>query len=277
MLWTRSSRARGSDMRRHLQEWINSRRRVREEFNFHFEQLVDRYLRAGFSLPEARKAAKRRMGSMFRHRSEAIYELRARWRDLFSVELLDGLEPWSRVSLIIIGGFLLGLISSTRVTILAAAVFGLPILSAGLAWLAVSAAIEKKHAQHYWFGLCRLVSAAAVCFAVWSISIVLWKWIPWPRIGVSVAALSSLIVANIWFVGKVVFTSYADWKSRCRLCCAKLRLPSRIDVYSNLLVEIDTTSVICPFGHGTYVCSHWEECWIPTKDFWHELQSSLSC
>ncbi len=264
-------------LRRHVSEWIDSRHRVREEFDFHFEQLADQYLRAGFPVSEARKAAKRRMGSMFRHRREALYELKARWRDLFSAEMLDGVGPWSRVSLIIAGGFLLGLIFSTRVTILAAGVFGLPILTAGLAWLAVSAAIEKKYTQHYWFGFCQLVSAAAACFAVWSVSVALWQRIPWPRIGASVAALSILIVANIWFVRRSAFTSYTDWKGRCRHCCVKLRLPSRNSFYSNLLVEIDTTSVICPFGHGTYICSHWGERWIPTEDFWHELQSSTSC
>jgi hypothetical protein len=264
-------------LRRHVSEWIDSRRRVREEFDFHFEQLADQYLRAGFPVSEARKAAKRRMGSMFRHKRKALYELKARWRDLFSAEMLDGVGPWSRISLIIVGGFLLGLIFSTRVTILTAGVFWLPVFAAGLAWLAVRAAIEKKYAQHYWFGFCRLLSAAAACFAVWSVSVALWQRIPWPRIGASVAALSVLIVANILFLRGLAFTSYTDWRGRCRRCCAKLRLPSRNSSYSNLLVEIDTTSVICPFGHGTYICSHWEECWIPTEDFWHELQSSTSC
>src|SRR5258708_25079745 len=135
-------------LRRHVSEWIDSRRRVREEFDFHFEQLTEQYLRAGFPLSQARNAAKRRMGSMFRHKREAHYELQARWRDLFSAELLDGVGPWSRVSLLIAGGVLLGLIFSTRVTILTAGVFGLPILTAGLAWLAVSAVVEKRYMQH---------------------------------------------------------------------------------------------------------------------------------
>jgi hypothetical protein len=264
-------------LRRHVSEWIDSRHRVREEFDFHFEQLVDQYLRAGFPLAEARKAARRRMGSMFRHKREALYELHARWRDLFSAEMLDGVGPWSRVGFIIAGGFLLGLICSTRFTILAAGVVGLPIFTVGLAWLAVSAAIEKKYTQHYWFGFCRLVSAAAVSFAAWSASVALWHRIPWPRIGVSVASLSILIVANISLVRRLAFTSYTYWKGRCRCCCAELRLPSRNSLHSNLVVEIDTTSVICPFGHGTYICSHWGELWIPTKDFWDELQSSTSC
>jgi len=263
-------------LRRHVSEWIDSRRRVREEFDFHFEQLTDQYLRAGFPLVEARNAARRRMGSMFRNRPEALYELRARWRDLFSAELLDGVGPWSRVGLIIVSGFLVGLIFSTRVTILAARGFWLPILIAGLAWLAASAAIEKKYTQHYWFGFCLLVSACAISFAAWSASVALWRVIPWPRSGASAAALSILTIANLWFVQKLASITYRDWKGRCRHCCAKLRLPSKSSFSENLLVEIDSTSVICPFGHGTYFCSHWEECWIPAEDFWHELQSSTS-
>jgi len=137
-------------LRRHVSEWIDSRRRVREEFDFHFEQLADQYLRAGFPVSEARKAARRRMGSMFRHKRQALYELQARWRDLFSAEMLDGVGPWSRVSLIIAGGFRLGLIFSTRVTILTAGVFWLPVLAAGLAWLAVSAA-ERMVGRHLRF------------------------------------------------------------------------------------------------------------------------------
>lgn len=263
-------------LRRHVSEWIDSRRRVREEFDFHFEQLTDQYLRAGFPLAEARKAAKRRMGSLFRHRREALYELKGRWRDLPSAEMLDGVGPWSRVGLIIAGGLLLGLIFSSRVTRLTAGVFWLPILVIGLAWVAVSAAIEKKHTQHYWFGFCRLLSVATASFAVWSVSVALWQRIPWPRIGLSVAALSILIVANILFVRRWAFTSHTDWRGRCRHCCAKLLLPSRDSSYSNFLIEIDTTSVICPFGHGTYTCSHWEECWIPAEDFRHEFQSSTA-
>jgi len=260
-------------LRRHVSEWIASRRRVREEFAFHFEQLTDQYLRAGFPLSVARNAARRRMGSLFRNRAEALYELRARWRDLFAAELLDGVGPWSRISFITAAGLLLGLALSTRFTTLAATFVGLPCFTVGLAWLAVSAAIKKQHPRHYWFGFCRLLSASAVSFAAWSASVALWHLIPWPRAGASVAALSILIVANVWFVRNLAFTSFKDWKGRCRHCCVKLRLPSRNSFSDNLLVEIAGTSVICPFGHGTYFCSHWEECWVPTEDFWCELQS----
>lgn len=263
-------------MFRHLRDWTENRRRIGEEFAFHLDRLTDEYLSSGLPLAEARRAAKRRMGRMFRHRREARYELRARWRDLISAELFDGIGPWQGAMLVIVSTSLLGTLLADRFSRIAAGFIWLPILAAGLVCAAVASVTRKQHARYAWFGFACLVAVATTSFATWSSTVALWRWIPWPRIGVRVLALSIVIIANTSFIRWLVARARRDWKSRCRLCCSTLRLPSGMRFYSNVLVQIDTTAVVCPFGHGTCVQTHWGESWIPNKDFWNALYSAAS-
>ena len=263
-------------MFRHVSDWMEKRCRIGEEFAFHMDRLVDEYLSSGLPVAEARRAAKRRMGRMFRHRREARCELRARWRDLISTELFDGIGPWQAAGLVIASTSLLGALLADRFSEMAAGFLWLPILAAGLLCAALASVTRKQYTRYDFFGFVCLVAVGTTSFALWSSSVGLWRWIHWPTIGVRVLALSVVIIANTCFIRWLVTRAHRDWKSRCRLCCATLRLPTGGSLHSNVLVEIDATAILCPFGHGTCVRTHWGESWIPNKDFWNALYSAAS-
>jgi hypothetical protein len=260
---------------RHFEQWFESRKRVRDEFRFHLDRLVDESLRAGLPLADAKKAAKRRLGAKLRHKREAYLELGARWRDLLSPELLDGLSPRLRQFTVIGLAICLGVFFGDRFSFLLTMWCWIPVLVTTIVSASITSLMSGgSTSSRNMLGVVSLTSTASISFAALSLTFAFWRAVKWPTVGLSVLAFSVLGVINIYVALLLLSNGYSSWKSRCPQCWARLRLPSRMLFFPNFVVKIDSTELICPFGHGTSVRDHWGEVWHSSGDFWNAIYTA---
>jgi hypothetical protein len=74
--------------------------------------------------------------------------------------------------------------------------------------------------------------------------------------------------------GVALWWSWADQRTRCRTCLARLRMPAKLGYGARMLFETSGTELLCPKGHGRLLVSegalsHRE--WAPLDATWREL------
>ncbi len=159
-----------------LGEWIERRRRIREELGFHRDRLEQDFISFGYSAGAARKLARGRLGSLGKHRRQAREQLKARARDLLPALLaLRPGDPWILPSMI---GF-----TSLTVDFLLPKNVGMAVPLAVwlsvLLWilpLEVSRALQSlSHWRYHFYSIVSLLSASLATSAAWACMLLIWR------------------------------------------------------------------------------------------------------
>lgn len=261
-----------------LKEWLQLRRRVREELAFHFDQLFEHYTSAGYTRSGARKAAKQRLGSLSQYRRKGRAELHARVEDLLSaINDLRPRTPWVAPFVSLLLGFLLDALLLWRMPrLLLAAGFWAPVVAVAFLGQTISVLRRKYHWRYHLYVVLTLISTALLSIAVWGCAFGLYWMVPWHRVLLAVIAFHLLVSFYFAFCCAVVRIWYESCNSRCPHCAVRLRLPKQEGIVGNMLIDTASHSSICARGHGVRTVNRWEIQWRANGDIWHELSSAAS-
>jgi len=255
-----------------LGDWVERRRRIREELGFHRDRLEQDFISFGYSAGAARKLATRRLGSVGKHRRQAREQLKARACDLLPAFLaLRPDNPWILPSIIgvasLTGDFLLPRNVGMAVP--------LAIWLSVLLWilpLEVSLALQSRsHWRYYFYSIVSLLSASLATSAAWACMLLIWRIPRWPSQGWSVSVFVVELIAYLlvcWFGLRFWSRNCA---CRCRSCARTLRLPEEQGGFGRLLVDTATQSSVCIHGHGALTVSYWQRSWHGNGSFWDEM------
>jgi hypothetical protein len=257
---------------KHLLGWVERRRRVFEELRFHAELLEQEFIALGCDRKAARHLAKRRLGSIRKHRRRAFRELGATFRDL-TVGLAEERSETKWLTPIALGICSLVLQAIIRPDV--AMVVSWMIWSIALCCLLPIEAVrwvrQVNHWRYHLYSVTTLMTTALLGNVAWMCLIMIWRLPLWPTQGWSVAVFSAEIVG--YLLGCCVFLRVwsGNRAGRCRRCASRLRLPDESGRSGSLLIHATTRSSICIHGHGTLTADYWHSDWRGCGAFWDEI------
>jgi len=255
-----------------VREWIERRRRIEEELEFHRDLLEQQFIALGHDASAARKLARRRLGVRSRYQRQGRDQLRARFLDLIQVLIAHQPgHPWISTSLVAVASLFLGFLLPRDTGMAVPVAIWLSVLICILPVEASRALHYRSHWRYYFYSIVSLMSAGLAASAVWDCMLLIWRLPKWPSQGWSVFifvveliaySLGCWLTLQLWSRNRIC---------RCRSCARKLRLPDEQGRLGSLLLNTVTHSSICIYGHGALTVSYWQHSWHGNGGFWDEI------
>jgi len=275
-------------MAREVSKWWSRRRRFREEWAFHRNMAISEFESLGLPHSEARRYARRRLGSYSFHRRSALRHLRADYFALFD------LLPWRRIRAgplltpaIIVAALAVVLVPNPhRLEVLANSASLLPFLPGrhverfvplapagvvpmgfadvtlwcfGLIGLARTAATAKlrQHRRIWLFAAGTLLLLAALGGVLWATILQLLMRNRWASDGLQGIAVGTFAFTYVGWAFVALRLWYRDLLRRCPICLRRLGMADLRGNAGDLLVAPLERETICLYGHGVNVESRW--------------------
>jgi hypothetical protein len=261
-----------------LGEWIARRQRITEELWFHRDQLEQEFISFGYNPRVARKLARRRLGSLGKHRRQARTQLNSRTRDLLSalLALWPG-NPWVMPSIVGFTSLAVDLVLPKNVGMAVPLAIWISVLLFVFPLEASQALRSRSHLPYHLYSIVSLLAASLATSAAWACLLLIWRIPKWPSQGWSVSIFVAALIAYLlvcWF-------SLRLWNRnrscRCRLCARLLRLPDEQGRSGRLLLHTVTRSRVCTYGHGSLTVTYWQNSWRSNGGFWDEMLRTSCC
>ncbi len=255
-----------------FREWLDQRRRVKDELEFHRDHLEQEFTSHGYSASAAGKLARQQLGSFHKHQQHGREELKARIRDLAGALItMRSRNPWISPSLVTIASLFVEFLLPRDVLMAIPVVIWLAVLLCMLPREVPQALQYRSQWRYHFYSVSTLLSTSLAASAVWTGLLLIWRLPRWPSQGWSVSIFVVELIAYLLACGLALQLWSRNRLRRCRSCARKLCLPDEKGRLGNLLVDTAVESSVCIHGHGALTVSYWQNSWRGNGAFWNEI------